>query len=188
MPTRRNTGDSPITAHVPHYQCRFCGTSFPVAHHGKRGRPPEHCSKECREASAAMSVLDKWLGPVAKRADVEHWQQIRFQLWSLANSSSKYQKAMAQKSKEKQAAIRATPEAAARQKRLAKPAYIVTIGNVPVSDDLFTSEAAAKKAARDFSISHLNILVDVRTAISKDKRAHYRSGKSVPLYHANPRG
>ena len=121
-------------------------------------------------------------------SDVESWQAIRYRLWGLANSSNKYQKAMAQRAKEKQAAIRAVPEAAARQQRPTKPTFIVTIGNVPVSDDLFTSEAAAKKAARDFSIAHPDIIVDGRTAISKDKRAHYRSGKVVPLFHTNPRG
>lgn len=133
-----------------------------------------------------MSTLDKWLSLVAKRATPEKWQHLRYQLWSWANMSPAFQKAMAQRSKERQASIKAVPEARERQKRTARPTFVVTIGTTPISDEVFTSEAEASKVARAFSVEHKGVLVDVRTAIAKDKRGHFRDGKRVPLFHANP--
>jgi hypothetical protein len=128
-------------------------------------------------------VLDKWLSSVAKKATAESWKHIRYELWSLANASPAFQKAMAQRSKEKQAAIKAIPEVAARQKRTPKPTYVVTIGTTLVSDDVYATEAAAMRAARAFSLSHPGTLVDVRTAIAREKLGHYLDGKSVSVYH-----
>ena len=188
MPTRRNTSDISVAPAAPvTYKCRFCGTKFPVPHHGKRGRPPEHCSQDCREASAALNVLEKWLAPVAKRATVDNWQSIRHRLWGLANASPVFQRAMSARASERRAAIASVPEALARRgKGASRPAYVVTIGTTRVSDDAYASEAEAAKVARAFSATHPGILVDVRTAVAKEKRRRYRDGKAAPI-HRNPR-
>lgn len=59
-----------------------CGATFPIRS-GKRGRPREHCSRECGQLQAAISVLDSHLTPIAKRATPEAWLALRSRVHSL---------------------------------------------------------------------------------------------------------
>ena len=136
--------------------------------------------------AAAMSTLGKWLDPVSKRATAEAWGLIRHDLWSWANASPAFQRGMAARSKAKRAAAKSVPESAARMRVQGKPAYVVTIGAVPVSDTQHTSQDAAEAFARAFSREHPGITVDVRTAISRDKLSHYREGKRVHRNSGRP--
>lgn len=162
----------------------MCGISMPKAADrsgrpaGRRGgRPAYFCSKECRELSAATAVMQNWLYIVSERATPEAWGKFRGQLWTWANASPNFQKAMAVKSKERAAATRAH-KAAESALAPTSAGYVVRVGDHVVARTETEAEAA-KKAAR-FSLQHPDDVVDVRR-VSGQRLVSYRGGKKARL-------
>lgn len=162
--------------------CATCGNEFEWGGEGKRGRPPEYCSKECREFAAALTILKKWAGPVAKRSTAQAWAGNRYELWSMANASPAFQKAMAARSKARKAEIAAAQAAGAIPKRGKQAVtFELVIGGVPVSGETYTTKAAADKAAKAFSLANRGAVVDVRTVQGKERRSRFRDGRPLSL-------
>jgi hypothetical protein len=66
-------------------------------------------TRECREFAAAMSTLQKWLSPVARRATPAAWGKIKGQFWSLGNLAIVGQRAAAATGAEKRRAMKLRP-------------------------------------------------------------------------------
>lgn len=164
--------------------CSQCGTRFPKRF-GGRGRPQEYCSEECREFSAALTILKKWAEPVAKRSTAAAWSSARRDFWSLANASPAFQKEGAARSKARRAEAAAAEAAGIIPKgKKQKVSFELVIGGTKISDTVYTTEASAKAAAKTFSREHPTFVVDVRTVLGKERRARFRAGKSVELLDA----
>ena len=164
--------------------CAQCGTRFPKRF-GGRGRPQEYCSEECREFSAALTILKKWAEPVAKRSTAAAWSGVRRDFWSLANASPAFQKDNAARSKARraeEASLIAAGIIPVKGKQ--KVTFELVIGGTPISEEVYTSKAAADKAAKAFSLAHAPVVVDVRTVLGKERRSRFRAGKSVELLDA----
>ena len=69
---------------LPPCPCAMCGQSFRPSVAGMPGRPREFCSKECRECSAALTILDRWLTTVAARAVPLAWLTVRGRLFGMS--------------------------------------------------------------------------------------------------------
>ena len=160
--------------------CIQCGTAFPKRI-GGRGRPPEYCSEECREFSAALTILKKWAGPVANRSTAAAWSGVRTDLWSLANAAPAFQKDMAARSKARRAEIAAAEAAGIIPKRgKLKVTFELVIGGAPL-DKVFAREAAAEKYAEAFTTKYPGKVVDVRTTLGKERKSRWYNGKKIEL-------
>lgn len=67
--------------------CPCCGQPLP-SRSSARGRPRTYCGADCREFTAAMSVVMAKIGPVAARCDTASWKAIRGQVWQMTNTRS----------------------------------------------------------------------------------------------------
>lgn len=160
--------------------CVQCGTAFPKRI-GGRGRPPEYCSEDCREFAAALTILKKWAGPVAKRSTAAAWAEVRRQFWSLANASPAFQKAGAARSKARRAEAAAAEAAGIIPKGVKqKVSFELVIGGTPL-DKVFDREAAAEKYAEAFTTKYPGKLVDVRTTLGKERKSRWYNGKKIQL-------
>ena len=161
--------------------CATCGTEFDWGGEGKRGRPPEYCSKECREFKAALTILQKWAAPVAKQSTAQAWAGHRYELWSLANASPAFQKQMAARSKARKAEIAAAEKAGVLPARArTRVQFETVIGGVPFGET-YSTEAAADKAAKAFTLANRDAVVDVRTVVGKERRSRWRNGRRLSL-------
>jgi hypothetical protein len=164
--------------------CAQCGTRFPKRF-GGRGRPQEYCSEECREFSAALTILKKWAEPVAKRSTAAAWSNVRRSFWSLANASPAFQKDNAARLKARraeEASLIAAGIIPVKGKQ--KVTFELVIGGNPISDTVYATQASAKTAAKAFSREYPTVVVDVRTVLGKERKARFRAGKSVELLDA----
>lgn len=67
-----------------HARCRVCGTPFELRT-GKRGRPRETCSAECRDLDSRLNQIERAIEAVANRATVAKRSALRARFWRLAN-------------------------------------------------------------------------------------------------------
>ena len=160
--------------------CQMCGMPMPEAA-DRSGRPKEkrggrramYCSRECRELFAAISTMQKWIGPVAQRATPTAWARLRGELWSWANMAPSFQREMAARSKARRAEAKAlagaAPPAMAR-------GYVVKVGATVLTLGPVRTEPEAVALARAYSREH-DALASVYT-IAGARVAAYRGGKA----------
>jgi len=64
--------------------CRLCGAPIPRRAPG-RGRPADHCCRECGVVTASISSVVVHIAALEDRATQDAWTRVRSEIWALGN-------------------------------------------------------------------------------------------------------